>query len=218
MTTQLLTEAIHILSAHIQTHTVLFYRRPATISLSGHSSFFLHSRYIPFFIILTLYFSGCFTKAKKQESMPVSGWLLLGPSALYYWCVTTESLFILYWHKMVLLTCIRTDGSKWSQIKVLSPVIPLGTCPYWTTSPTHRYVPKEGAIYQLELVHMRTSLTMLQRRSKCQTSPHKESISILLKQHSDTVMQHRKSMFPHWHKTFFGGFLSATAQLSFGRS
>lgn len=59
-------------------------------------AFLCHSRYIPFFIILTLYFSGCFTKTKNQESFPASGWLLLGPSALYYWYVTTEALLIIY--------------------------------------------------------------------------------------------------------------------------
>ncbi|XP_003969858.1 ceroid-lipofuscinosis neuronal protein 6a [Takifugu rubripes] len=61
--------------------------------------------YIPFFIVLTLYFSGCFTKAKKQESFPVSGWLLLGPSALYYWYLVTEGqiteLFLLTFLAMV---------------------------------------------------------------------------------------------------------------------
>ncbi|KAJ0056354.1 hypothetical protein NL108_006818, partial [Boleophthalmus pectinirostris] len=39
--------------------------------------------YIPFFIILLIYFCGCFSQAKEQ-TLPVSGWLLLGPSALYY--------------------------------------------------------------------------------------------------------------------------------------
>uniref|UniRef100_H3C071 CLN6 transmembrane ER protein a n=1 Tax=Tetraodon nigroviridis TaxID=99883 RepID=H3C071_TETNG len=61
--------------------------------------------YIPFFIVLTLYFSGSFTKAKKQESMPISGWLLLGPSALYYWYLATEGqiteLFFLTFLAMV---------------------------------------------------------------------------------------------------------------------
>ncbi|XP_072321183.1 ceroid-lipofuscinosis neuronal protein 6a [Eucyclogobius newberryi] len=45
--------------------------------------------YIPFFIILLIYFCGCFTKAKEQR-LPLSGWLLLGPSALYYWYLVTE--------------------------------------------------------------------------------------------------------------------------------
>lgn len=74
--------------------------------------FLCHSRYIPFFIVLTLYFSGCFTKAKKQESFPVSGWLLLGPSALYYWYVTSETYMSSFIDiNMFLTTCVRADGS-----------------------------------------------------------------------------------------------------------
>ncbi|CAN9506578.1 unnamed protein product [Ophioblennius macclurei] len=46
--------------------------------------------YIPFFIILVIYFSGCFSRAEDAETLPVSGWLLLGPSALYYWYLVTE--------------------------------------------------------------------------------------------------------------------------------
>ncbi|XP_076855412.1 ceroid-lipofuscinosis neuronal protein 6a [Brachyhypopomus gauderio] len=57
----------------------------------GHSMW-----YIPFFFIFFLYFTGCFTQA-KEESMPDSGWLLLGPSALYYWYLVTEGqIFVLY--------------------------------------------------------------------------------------------------------------------------
>ncbi|XP_062405010.1 ceroid-lipofuscinosis neuronal protein 6a [Sardina pilchardus] len=53
--------------------------------------------YIPFFIILFLYFTGCFTHVKGQQKMPVAGWILLGPSALYYWYLVTEGqIFILY--------------------------------------------------------------------------------------------------------------------------
>uniref|UniRef100_A0A8B9JFJ9 CLN6 transmembrane ER protein a n=1 Tax=Astyanax mexicanus TaxID=7994 RepID=A0A8B9JFJ9_ASTMX len=52
--------------------------------------------YIPFFLILFLYFTGCFTQA-KEEKMPQSGWLLLGPSAVYYWYLVTEGqIFVLY--------------------------------------------------------------------------------------------------------------------------
>ncbi|XP_076143096.1 ceroid-lipofuscinosis neuronal protein 6a [Alosa pseudoharengus] len=53
--------------------------------------------YIPFFIILFLYFTGCFTHVKGQQNMPLAGWILLGPSALYYWYLVTEGqIFILY--------------------------------------------------------------------------------------------------------------------------
>ncbi|XP_007549042.1 ceroid-lipofuscinosis neuronal protein 6a isoform X1 [Poecilia formosa] len=46
--------------------------------------------YIPFFIIVLIYFSACFSDSEDQEKMPLSGWLLLGPSSLYYWYLATE--------------------------------------------------------------------------------------------------------------------------------
>ncbi|KAL7867771.1 hypothetical protein SRHO_G00091550 [Serrasalmus rhombeus] len=53
--------------------------------------------YIPFFLILFLYFSGCFTTLKEEKRMPVSAWLLLAPSSLYYWYLVTEGqIFILF--------------------------------------------------------------------------------------------------------------------------
>lgn len=51
------------------------------------------SRYIPFFVILLIYFSGCFSNMEDQKKIPLSGWLLLGPSSLYYW-----SVIALYYH------------------------------------------------------------------------------------------------------------------------
>ncbi|XP_068427332.1 ceroid-lipofuscinosis neuronal protein 6a isoform X2 [Clinocottus analis] len=46
--------------------------------------------YIPFFAILFLYFTGCFTRLREHRRLPVSGRLLLGPSAIYYWYLVTE--------------------------------------------------------------------------------------------------------------------------------
>ncbi|XP_037649270.1 ceroid-lipofuscinosis neuronal protein 6-like [Sebastes umbrosus] len=61
--------------------------------------------YIPFFIILFMYFTGCFTKDEEQKKIPVSGCVLLGPSALYYWYLVTEGqiteLFLLTFLAMV---------------------------------------------------------------------------------------------------------------------
>ncbi|XP_076154880.1 ceroid-lipofuscinosis neuronal protein 6-like [Alosa pseudoharengus] len=52
---------------------------------------------VPFLLILFLYFTGCFTHSEEERSMPYSAWLLLGPSALFYWCVITEGqIFILF--------------------------------------------------------------------------------------------------------------------------
>lgn len=42
-------------------------------------------RYIPFFLILFIYFTGCFTPVAEQSRMPVAAVLLMGPSSLYYW-------------------------------------------------------------------------------------------------------------------------------------
>ncbi|XP_069046686.1 ceroid-lipofuscinosis neuronal protein 6 homolog isoform X1 [Lepisosteus oculatus] len=58
----------------------------------GHSMW-----YVPFFLILFLYFTGCFTHIREEKKMPVSAWLLVGPSGLYYWYLVTEGqIFILY--------------------------------------------------------------------------------------------------------------------------
>ncbi|XP_064426316.1 ceroid-lipofuscinosis neuronal protein 6 isoform X4 [Mirounga angustirostris] len=45
----------------------------------GHSMW-----YVPFFLILFIYFSGCFTPAKAESSMPGAALLLVMPSGLYY--------------------------------------------------------------------------------------------------------------------------------------
>uniref|UniRef100_A0A803VL65 CLN6 transmembrane ER protein n=1 Tax=Ficedula albicollis TaxID=59894 RepID=A0A803VL65_FICAL len=58
----------------------------------GHSMW-----YIPFFLILFIYFTGCFTPVAGQSRMPVAALLLVGPSSLYYWYLVTEGqIFILY--------------------------------------------------------------------------------------------------------------------------
>uniref|UniRef100_A0A8D2AZX8 CLN6 transmembrane ER protein n=1 Tax=Sciurus vulgaris TaxID=55149 RepID=A0A8D2AZX8_SCIVU len=58
---------------------------------------FLQARYIPFFLILFMYFSGCFTASKAGNSMPAPALLLVAPSGLYYWYLVTEGqIFILF--------------------------------------------------------------------------------------------------------------------------
>ncbi|XP_032606153.3 ceroid-lipofuscinosis neuronal protein 6 isoform X1 [Taeniopygia guttata] len=62
----------------------------------GHSMW-----YIPFFLILFIYFTGCFTPAARRGRMPLAALLLVGPSSLYYCCprrylVTEGQIFILY--------------------------------------------------------------------------------------------------------------------------
>uniref|UniRef100_A0A8C5XX68 CLN6 transmembrane ER protein n=1 Tax=Microcebus murinus TaxID=30608 RepID=A0A8C5XX68_MICMU len=54
-------------------------------------------RYIPFFLILFMYFSGCFTACKGESVMPGPALLLVAPSGLYYWYLVTEGqIFILF--------------------------------------------------------------------------------------------------------------------------
>uniref|UniRef100_A0A4W2F4Q8 CLN6 transmembrane ER protein n=1 Tax=Bos indicus x Bos taurus TaxID=30522 RepID=A0A4W2F4Q8_BOBOX len=58
----------------------------------GHSMW-----YIPFFLILFMYFSGCFTPTKAESSIPGAALLLVVPSGLYYWYLVTEGqIFILF--------------------------------------------------------------------------------------------------------------------------
>ncbi|XP_018866284.2 ceroid-lipofuscinosis neuronal protein 6 isoform X2 [Gorilla gorilla gorilla] len=53
--------------------------------------------YIPFFLILFMYFSGCFTASKAESLMPGPALLLVAPSGLYYWYLVTEGqIFILF--------------------------------------------------------------------------------------------------------------------------
>ncbi|XP_077602723.1 ceroid-lipofuscinosis neuronal protein 6 isoform X4 [Crocuta crocuta] len=58
----------------------------------GHSMW-----YVPFFLIIFMYFSGCFTPTKAQSSAPGAALLLVVPSGLYYWYLVTEGqIFILF--------------------------------------------------------------------------------------------------------------------------
>ncbi|XP_046890357.1 ceroid-lipofuscinosis neuronal protein 6 [Hypomesus transpacificus] len=58
----------------------------------GHSMW-----YVPFFLILFLYFTGCFSLVSEERRMPPEAWAMLGPSALYYWYLITQGqIFILF--------------------------------------------------------------------------------------------------------------------------
>ncbi|KAI7811615.1 putative ceroid-lipofuscinosis neuronal protein 6-like protein [Triplophysa rosa] len=46
--------------------------------------------HVPLFLILFLYFTGCFTFVKDKKQMSTSAWLLLGPSGLYFWYLVTD--------------------------------------------------------------------------------------------------------------------------------
>ncbi|KAF7648946.1 hypothetical protein LDENG_00149790 [Lucifuga dentata] len=53
--------------------------------------------YVPLFLILLFFFSGCFRHRKQEEKMAPAAWMLLAPSAAYYWYLITEGqTFILF--------------------------------------------------------------------------------------------------------------------------
>ncbi|XP_070686486.1 ceroid-lipofuscinosis neuronal protein 6 homolog [Pempheris klunzingeri] len=53
--------------------------------------------YVPLFLVLFLFFSGCFIHRKQEEKMPPAAWILLVPNAAYYWYLITEGqTFILF--------------------------------------------------------------------------------------------------------------------------
>ncbi|KAM7397237.1 hypothetical protein PAMP_020226 [Pampus punctatissimus] len=53
--------------------------------------------YVPLFLVLFLFFSGCFCHRKQKEKMPTAAWMLLIPNAVYYWYLITEGqTFILF--------------------------------------------------------------------------------------------------------------------------
>ncbi|XP_044212783.1 ceroid-lipofuscinosis neuronal protein 6 homolog isoform X1 [Thunnus albacares] len=53
--------------------------------------------YVPLFLVLFLFFSGCFCHRKQEEKMPTAAWMLLVPNAAYYWYLITEGqTFILF--------------------------------------------------------------------------------------------------------------------------
>lgn len=42
-------------------------------------------RYLPLFLALLLFFSGCFCQREQRGKMPPAAWMLLVPNAAYYW-------------------------------------------------------------------------------------------------------------------------------------
>uniref|UniRef100_A0A665VS29 Ceroid-lipofuscinosis neuronal protein 6 homolog n=1 Tax=Echeneis naucrates TaxID=173247 RepID=A0A665VS29_ECHNA len=53
--------------------------------------------YVPLFLVLLLFFSGCFCPRRPEARMPPAAWMLLVPNAAYYWYIITEGqTFILF--------------------------------------------------------------------------------------------------------------------------
>uniref|UniRef100_A0A3B3ZPN7 Uncharacterized protein n=1 Tax=Periophthalmus magnuspinnatus TaxID=409849 RepID=A0A3B3ZPN7_9GOBI len=66
---------------------------------------------VPYFLVLFLYFGGCFCHKKQQQKMPRAAWILMLPNALYIWFVVTErQTFILF-----LFTCFAMVATVMQQ-------------------------------------------------------------------------------------------------------
>ncbi|XP_054421204.1 ceroid-lipofuscinosis neuronal protein 6 isoform X1 [Pteronotus mesoamericanus] len=95
----------------------------------GHSMW-----YIPFFLILFMYFSGCFTPTKAESSMPRAALLLMVPSGLYYW-LPRGMVSVTGRTDPSLMGSLHQNGKDlltWSQLQ-----------------PTSRYLVTEGQIFIL---------------------------------------------------------------------
>ncbi|KAI1889415.1 hypothetical protein AGOR_G00162640 [Albula goreensis] len=69
--------------------------------------------YVPFFSIILLYFSGCFTQNMEESKTPCSAWLLLGPSAAYYWYLVTEGqIFFLFIFTFIAMVAIMMHQKR----------------------------------------------------------------------------------------------------------
>ncbi|XP_039225551.1 ceroid-lipofuscinosis neuronal protein 6 isoform X1 [Crotalus tigris] len=132
----------------------------------GHSMW-----YIPFFLILCIYFSGCFIPCKEQQPrIPVAALLLIGPSSLYYWYLVTEgqilTLFVFTTFALVALVMHqRRKGlimDSNGRFLFYSFVITLGLVALWIgwlwndqtlrkKYPGIIYVPEPWAFYTLHL-------------------------------------------------------------------
>ncbi|XP_047452831.1 ceroid-lipofuscinosis neuronal protein 6 homolog [Mugil cephalus] len=127
--------------------------------------------YVPLFLVLMLYFSGCFCHRKQkmqEEKMPTAAWVLLIPNAVYYWYMITEGqtffLFIFTFFAMT-ATVMHQKGKGlipdsngcfmlYSFSAALCLVLIWGAC-LWNNSILKKrisgliYVPQPGMVYRL---------------------------------------------------------------------
>ncbi|XP_038623168.1 ceroid-lipofuscinosis neuronal protein 6 isoform X2 [Tachyglossus aculeatus] len=131
----------------------------------GHSMW-----YIPFFLLLFMYFTGCFTPVREDSWMPGAAVLLVGPSSLYYWYLVTEGqIFLLFlftfFAMMALVTHQKRKGLSLDSNGLFlfySFVVTLVLVALWVgclwNDPTLRkkypgviYVPEPWAFYTLHI-------------------------------------------------------------------
>ncbi|KAM7002340.1 ceroid-lipofuscinosis neuronal protein 6 homolog [Tautogolabrus adspersus] len=126
--------------------------------------------YVPVFLVLFLFFSGCFSHRKQEEKIPAAGWMLLAPNAAYYWFLITEGqTFILFIFTLFAMTATVMHQRRrglvpnsnglfmlYSFCAALLPVAVWVVC-LWNDGVLRKkhpgliYVPQPRAVYTLHL-------------------------------------------------------------------
>uniref|UniRef100_A0A667Y803 CLN6 transmembrane ER protein n=1 Tax=Myripristis murdjan TaxID=586833 RepID=A0A667Y803_9TELE len=138
--------------------------------------------YIPLFLVLFLFFSGCFTHRKQEVKMPLAAWILLPPSAAHYWYLITEGqTFILFIFTFFAMTAMVMHQRRRGMIPEINGLfllysfslalllVALWVACLWDDAVLRRkhpgliYVPQPRAVYTLHLrqrhIHSLSSMT-----------------------------------------------------------
>uniref|UniRef100_A0A667XRL2 CLN6 transmembrane ER protein n=2 Tax=Myripristis murdjan TaxID=586833 RepID=A0A667XRL2_9TELE len=126
--------------------------------------------YIPLFLVLFLFFSGCFTHRKQEVKMPLAAWILLPPSAAHYWYLITEGqTFILFIFTFFAMTAMVMHQRRRGMIPEINGLfllysfslalllVALWVACLWDDAVLRRkhpgliYVPQPRAVYTLHL-------------------------------------------------------------------
>ncbi|KAM6973370.1 ceroid-lipofuscinosis neuronal protein 6 homolog [Aplochiton taeniatus] len=148
----------------------------------GHSMW-----YFPLFLIIFIYFTGCFTHIKEEERLPLPAWLLLSPSAICYWYQITEGqIFILFVFTFFAMTATVIHQKRKGLVPdsnglflFYSFTIGLGLVTLWVAClwsdqvlrkkyPGVIYIPEPWAFYTL---HIHNKLQGTQSSLTCDTGP-----------------------------------------------
>uniref|UniRef100_A0A668RQB4 CLN6 transmembrane ER protein b n=1 Tax=Oreochromis aureus TaxID=47969 RepID=A0A668RQB4_OREAU len=117
--------------------------------------------YVPFFLVLVLFFNGCFSRREQEERMPPSAWMLLAPNAAYYWsvCFTTTSFaHVLSVLKVQSLKYLREEQNVLLGLTLV--LVAIWVACLWNDSilrtkvPGLIYIPQPCTVYTLHLHQM----------------------------------------------------------------
>ncbi|KAK2842845.1 hypothetical protein Q5P01_013045 [Channa striata] len=125
--------------------------------------------YLPLFLVLLLFFSGCFCR-RQQEKMPTAAWIMLVPNAAYYWYLISEGqTFIVFIFTFFAMTAtvmhqkrrgMVPDGDGVFMLCSFSAALVLvlvwvmllwNDSVLWRNNPGLIYIPQPRAVFTLRL-------------------------------------------------------------------